>query len=287
MSPSRFAYYPGCAAEATVKEADRAMRAIAPLLGLELHPFESMTCCGAGVLHEEQPDVSLALNARNLAIAERAGLDLLTLCNTCLLTMLKAQHELRSNPQLAGRINESLARFDLRYEGRVKVRHLLWVLAEDVGPEAIRALVKKPLAGLRIAPFYGCHILRPEEVLGFEDGRDPNSMERIIEALGAEPVRYDARTECCGFHVMLVNAPATTTMVGHCLEGAVDKRADVMVTPCTLCQLTLDSYQYRADKTRTQPLKLPVLHLPQLLGMAFGLDGKTLGLNRHLVAVAQ
>ena len=287
MSATRFAYYPGCAAEATVKEADRAMQAIAPLLGLELQFFENMTCCGAGVMHEEEPDVSLALNARNLAIAEKAGVDLLTLCNTCLLTMVKAQHELKTDPEKAARINESLAKFDLHYEGRVKVRHLLWVLAEDVGPEAIQALVKKPLTGMRIAPFYGCHILRPEEILGFEDDRDPDSMEKVIEALGAEPVRYDARTECCGFHVMLVNKPATTNMVGQCLGGASDKGADVMVTPCTLCQLTLDSYQYLADKTREKPLKLPVLHLPQLMGMAFGLNDKALGLNKLFVAVAQ
>ena len=285
MSAARFAYYPGCAAEATVKEADRAMQAIAPLLGLELQPFESMTCCGAGVLHEEQPDVSLALNARNLAIAERAGLDLLTLCNTCLLTMVKAQHELKSDPALAARINESLAKFDLHYEGRVRVRHLLWVLAEDVGPDAIRARVVKPLTGMRIAPFYGCHILRPEEVLGFEDDRDPHSMEDIIEALGATPVAYEERTECCGFHVMLVNKPATTTMVGKCLSGASRKEADMMVTPCTLCQLTLDSYQHMADAKEEKPLELPVLHLPQLMGMAFGLDDRALGFHKHLVAV--
>lgn len=285
MSDLRFAYYPGCAAEATVREADRSMQAIAPLLGMELQHFENMTCCGAGVLHEEEPNVSLALNARNLAIAEKAGVDLMTICNTCLLTMVKAQQELASNQVLAKKINVSLEKFGLHYEGKVKVRHLLWVLAEDIGPDKIRALVKKPLTGMRIAPFYGCHILRPEEVLGFEDDRDPHSMEDIIEALGATPVAYEERTECCGFHVMLVNKPATTTMVGQCLSGATKQKADVMVTPCTLCQLTLDSYQHMADAEAEKPLDLPVLHLPQLMGMAFGLDKKALGFNKHLVAV--
>lgn len=287
MSAARFAYYPGCAAEATVKEADGAMQAIAPLLGMELQTFPNMTCCGAGVLHEEQPDVSLALNARNLSIAERAGLDLLTICNTCLLTMLKAQHELKNNPQMATRINKSLAKFDLHYEGRVRVRHLLWVLADDIGPEKIRSLVKTPLTGIRIAPFYGCHILRPEEILGFEDSRNPNSLERIIEALGATPVQYDQRTECCGFHVMLVNKRATINMIASCLNGAAQQRADFMVTPCTLCQLTLDSYQYLADKVQNKRYKLPILHLPQLIGMALGLSRRELGLNKHLVAVAK
>jgi succinate dehydrogenase / fumarate reductase, cytochrome b subunit len=287
MSTTRFAYYPGCAAEATVKEADKAMQAIAPLLGLDLELYESMSCCGAGVMHEEEPDASLAINARNLAIAEKAGVDLLTICNTCLLTMVKAQHELKENPALMARINESLAKFDLHYSGTVRVRHLLWVLAEDIGPEAIKALVKKPLTGMKIAPFYGCHILRPDEVLGFEDDRDPDSMEKVIEALGADPVRYEMRTECCGFHVMLVNKPATTNMVGQCLGDASDQGADLMVTPCTLCQLTLDSYQYLADKSREKPLKLPVLHLPQIMGMAFGLDDKAIGLNKLFVAVAK
>jgi succinate dehydrogenase / fumarate reductase cytochrome b subunit len=285
MTPLRYAYYPGCAAEATAREADRSMRALAPLLGIELQHFGNMSCCGAGVLREEEPDLSVALNARNLAIAERAGLDFLTICNTCLLTMLKAKRELDTNAALRKRINASLAKFDLSYEGRTRVRHLLWILIEDVGVEKIAGLVKRKLTGMRIAPFYGCHILRPEEVMGFEDGRNPTSLENLIRALGAEPVEYDERTDCCGFHVMLVHKEATATMVGNCLSGARGKDADIMVTPCTLCQITLDSYQYLAEKQAPKPLKMPVLHLPQLLGMALGVDDRDLGLNKHLVQV--
>jgi len=283
MTPLRFAYYPGCAAEATAREADRSARAIAPLLGLELVHFDRMSCCGAGVLHEEEPELSVALNARNLAIAEREGLDLLTICNTCLMTMLKVQRDLAADPALKKRVNASLAKFGLSYEGRVKVRHLLWVLLEDVGVEKIATRVVRPLKDLKVAPFYGCHILRPEEVMGFEDGRNPTSLERLIEALGGVPVAYDQRTECCGFHVMLVAKPTTTSMVGNCVSGARGKNADVMVTPCTLCQLTLDSYQYLADKQAPEPLNMPVLHLPQLVGMALGVDDRELGLNKHLV----
>lgn len=279
----KYAYYPGCAAEATVREADAAMRAVAPFLGFELVDFPNMSCCGAGVLHEERPNLSVAINARNIAIAEKAGLDLLTICNTCLLTMIKSKREVDSSADLRERVNKSLKKFDLEYKGQAKIKHLLWALIDDVGIEKLAGQVKKRLTGLKIAPFYGCHILRPEEVLGFEDARDPTSLERVIETVGATPVKYDERTDCCGFHVMLVNKKATVGMVADCLIGAGRQGADFVVTPCTLCQLTLDSYQYMADKKAKKKLDLPIIHLPQLLGLAFGIGAERLGFKRHLV----
>ena len=279
----KYAYYPGCAAEATIKEADKATRAVAKHVGIELVDFPNMSCCGAGVLHEERPNLSLAINARNFAIAEKSGLDLLTICNTCLLEMLKAKKELNENPELKERINKKLAEFGLEYQGNVKIKHLLWVLIEDLGLDNLSKFVQRKLTGIKIAPFYGCHILRPEEILGFEDARDPDSLERVIELTGATPVKYDERTDCCGFHVMLVNKKATTGMVKTCLVGASNGGADLVVTPCTLCQLTLDSYQYMADKEAGKQLKLPIIHLPQLIGLALGIESNTLGFNKHMV----
>jgi succinate dehydrogenase / fumarate reductase cytochrome b subunit len=279
----KYAYYPGCAAEATIKEADKATRAVAKHIGIELVDFPNMSCCGAGVLHEERPNLSVAINARNFAIAEKAGLDLLTICNTCLLGMIKSKKELDENDELRERINKKLAKFGLEYKGEVKIKHLLWVLIEDYGLERLSKYVKKSLSGIKIAPFYGCHILRPQEILGFEDGRDPDSLEKVIELTGATATDYDQRTDCCGFHVMLVNKKATTGMVGDCLSGAGKSGADLVVTPCTLCQLTLDSYQYMADKEATKPHKLPVIHLPQLVGLALGIETNTLGFNKHMV----
>lgn len=279
----KFAYYPGCAAEATVKEADKAMRLVANRLDIDLADYPNMSCCGAGVLHEERPNLTNAINARNFAIAEKDGLDILTICNTCLLSMCKAKHELDENPELVERINKKLAPHNLEYTGKVKIKHLLWVLVEDYGLENLAEKVKKKLTGIKIAPFYGCHILRPEEVLGFEDGRDPDSLEKVIGALGGTPIKYDERTDCCGFHIMLVGKKTTSGMVTSCLVGAGDKGADLVVTPCTLCQLTLDSYQYLADKEAGKKLDLPIIHLPQLVGLALGMGWEELAFNKHSV----
>lgn len=279
----KFAYFPGCAAEATVREADEATQAIARKLEIGLVHFPGMSCCGAGVLHEERPNLSAAINARNFAIAEREGLDILTICNTCLLTMQKSKMELDRNEALKNRVNESLAKFGLEYKGTQKITHLLWVLIDDFGVEELAKRITRRLTGLKIASFYGCHILRPQEVLGFEEGRDPTSLERVIEATGATAVKYDERTSCCGFHVMLVKKEATVNMVTDCLVGASGTGADLVVTPCTLCQLTLDSYQYMADGKTGRKLKLPIIHLPQLIGLSLGLTLKELGLNKHIV----
>lgn len=285
MNP-KFAYYPGCAAEATVREADRATRAVMDRLGIELVHFPNMSCCGAGVLHEERPNLSVAINARNFAIAEKEGLPLLTICNTCLLTMLKSKMELDRNEALRKRVNASLAKFGLEYKGTVRITHLLWMLVDDFGLGELAKKIKRKLTGLKIAPFYGCHILRPEEVLGFEEGRDPTSLERVIEVTGATAVKYDERTDCCGFHIMLVKKEATVNMVADCLVGAGRTGADLVVTPCTLCQLTLDSYQYMADGKLEKKLHLPIIHLPQLIGLSLGMSLKDLGLNRHMVKLS-
>lgn len=287
MFRMKFAYFPGCAAEATVKEADQATRAIAKRLGIELVHYDNMSCCGAGVLHEERPNLSVAINARNIAIAERDGLDLLTICNTCLLTMLKTKRELDENEKLKERVNSSLKKFGLEYKGAAKIKHLLWILIEDYGLENLAKHVKRKLEGVKIAPFYGCHILRPEEILGFESDRDPDSLEKIIELVGATPVKYDARTDCCGFHVMLVKKEATVNMVADCLVGAGKTGADLVVTPCTLCQLTLDSYQYMADKKAGKKLALPIIHLPQLIGLALGMDADELGLKKNMIQLPE
>lgn len=277
----KFAYYPGCAAEATVKEADLAMRTIAGGLDIELKEYPNMSCCGAGVLHEERPNLSIAINARNFAIAERDGVDLLTICNTCLLTMLKSKKALDEDDKLRERVNKSLARFNLEYKGAVRIKHLLWILAEEENLKKISKKIKKRLTNLKVAPFYGCHIVRPEEVMNFEDGRDPSSLERVIELTGATPVKYNERLECCGFHVMLVNKKATAKMTDNCLSPAKKAGADLLVTPCTLCQLTLDSYQYMAK----EKIGLPVIHLPQLLGLALGIDAEKLGFDKHMVGL--
>jgi|TARA_Y100000310_G_C20658562_1_gene803382 succinate dehydrogenase / fumarate reductase cytochrome b subunit len=279
----KYAYFPGCAAKATTTEANRATHAIAKHLAVELIEFPNFSCCGAGVLHEERPNLGVAINARNFAIAEREGLDIVTICNTCQLTMLKAKKTLDDDVQLRSRINRSLAEFDLEYSGKTAIRHLLWVLIEDLGLSNLQQKIERQLAGLNVAPFYGCHMLRPKELLGSH----PDFLERLIGAVGANPVDYGSKTDCCGFHVMLVNQEVSVDRVASAMTDAKESGADLVVTPCTLCQLTLDSYQYRADKRAKTDINMPVIHLPQLIGLALGLDRKELGLDRHLVPLPE
>lgn len=283
----KYAYFPGCAAKATTTESDMATQAVAKHLGVELIEFSNFSCCGAGVLHEERPKLSTAINARNFAIAEREGLDIVTICNTCQLTMLKAKKTLDDNHQLRSRVNSQLAEFNLEYTGKIAIRHLLWVLIEDLGLTNLQEKIERQLAGLNIAPFYGCHILRPKELLGMDDDSHPDSLERLIEVVGANPVDYGSKTDCCGFHVMLVNQDVSVGRVASTMMDAKKSGADLVVTPCTLCQLTLDSYQYRADKKAKTKIDLPVIHLPQLIGLALGLGRTELGLDRHLVALPE
>ena len=175
----KYAYFPGCAAKATAREANNATRAVAEHLGIELVEFSGFSCCGAGVLHEERPNLGLAINARNFAIAEKAGLDIVTICNTCQLTMLKSKQGLDDNEDVRERANKRLAEFDLEYTGKIKIRHLLGVLMDDFGLDNLREKVQQQLQGLNIAPFYGCHMLRPKELLDPDGSRDPNSLERL------------------------------------------------------------------------------------------------------------
>ena len=198
------AYYRGCLASLSAKELDSSTRALAPKVGLELIDLESVTCCGAGDIHEAEPDYYLHLNARILAYAEATGADtLMTVCNVCTLNLRQANHILQSDDDVRARVNTNLEAVGVPpYNGGVEVRHLLWMIAEGEGYELLKQAAHKGLKGLRVAPFYGCQILRPSKMLGFEDPDRPWSLEAIIEACGGEAVDYPAKIKCCGFPII-------------------------------------------------------------------------------------
>ncbi len=282
----RYAYYPGCAAESTAKEADLATRALCRRLGISLVDFDQFSCCGAGIVDEEDPLFAEAINARNLAIAEKQGLDILTLCNTCLLTMSTYLRRWGADQKALEQVNEVLSVTGLEYKMTNKVKHLLWVIEDDLGLERLASMVKRPLRGLRVAPFYGCHILRPPEIVNRQgqDSDDPRSLEKIIEILGAEPVDYPSRLDCCGFHILLADADTSLKMNARCLADATEEQADCMATPCTLCHISLDMYQKRAGRKAGMSFDMPVLHLSQLIGMALGMSSESLQLDRNIIS---
>ncbi len=278
----KFAYYPGCVAQESGKELDLATRWVCRALGIELVEFPSFSCCGSGFVDEANEVLNVAINARNLAIAERAGLNLLTICSTCQGMLTLANHRM-ADPKVRARVDGALKPLGIEYRGTVRVTHLLRVLVEEVGLPAIRAKVRRPLAGLKVGAFYGCHLLRPTDEMGGEDGEEPHSFEDLLSAIGADPVYYRGRVMCCGFPVQFVKEATASRIAGRQIQDAKAHGADAMATPCPLCHITLDAYQNKAEKAVGARLDMPVFHLPQLVGLALGATPEELGLSRHLV----
>ncbi len=282
----RYAFYPGCAAKGASKELYESTVAVAEKLGIELVELPEFSCCGAGVLEEVKEAVDLAVNARNLAYAEKRGLDIVTVCSTCLLVLRKTKYLLDSDEDLREEVNEILSEAGLKYKGTVNVKHFHWVILEEFGEEGLRGKVVKPLSGKKVYPYYGCHTVRPQSILGFESSENPQSLERIIRALGAEPVSGKRRLECCGFHAFWPAPNLSMKLTGVNLLDAKQCGADCITTPCPLCHMNLDANQSRALKEVGENSKIPVLHLPQLIGLALGIDPKKLGLHRNIVPVS-
>jgi succinate dehydrogenase / fumarate reductase cytochrome b subunit len=281
----RLAYYKGCLASLSAKELDTSTRALAPKLGLELESLEAVTCCGAGDIHEAEPDYYLHLNARILAYAEQTGSDtLLTICNVCTLNLRQANFELQNDAALLARINENLALVGAPpYSGGVDVKHLLWLIAEGEGYEKLKEIAHKGLKGLKIAPFYGCQILRPSKLLGFEDPNRPSSLEAIIAACGGEAIDYPAKIKCCGFPIIQAREELALGELIQPIQQAMDAGADAMVTPCPLCHLSLDAWQQKLEKQTGRSFQMPIFHLSQLVGVAAGLPESELKFKRHVV----
>ena len=281
------AYYKGCLASLSAKELDSSTKALAPKVGLDLIELETVTCCGAGDIHEAEPDYYVHLNARILAYAADTGAEtLMTVCNVCTLNLRQANWQLKNDPELRERVNRNLVAVGVpRYDRDVEVRHLLWEVAEGDGYDRLKAAAHHGLKGLKIAPFYGCQILRPSKVMGFEDPDRPSSLERIIEACGGEAIDYPAKLKCCGFPIIQAREETALAEMIQPIAQAKEAGADAIVTPCPLCHLSLDAWQSKLKATTGRDFEMPILHLSQLIGVAAGLAESELKFRRHVVSV--
>lgn len=279
----RIAYYPGCVAQESGRELDRSTRWVCQKLGIELVEFPKFSCCGSGFVDEANLVLNVALNARNLALARAAGLDLLTICSTCQGMLTLANVKLRE-PAIKAKVDGALAPLGISYDGRTRVTHLLDLVAREFPPEKLKSLVVRPLTGLKVGAFYGCHLLRPADELGSESAEEPTHFEGLIAALGATPVMYRGRVMCCGFPILFVKPGVANHLAGRQIEDAKAHGADAMATPCPLCHISLDAYQRPAEKAVGHDLDMPIFHLPQLIGLALGATPEELGLPRHLVS---
>jgi succinate dehydrogenase / fumarate reductase cytochrome b subunit len=282
----KLAYYKGCLASLSAKELDTSTRALAPKVGYELIELDSVTCCGAGDIHEAEPDYYLHLNARILSYAEATGCDtLMTVCNVCTLNLRQANYQLQIDEDLRQRVNDNLEQVGVPpYSGTVEVKHFLWLIAGE-SFDKLQTVAHKGLKGLKIAPFYGCQILRPSKLMGFEDPDKPSSLERIIEACGGEAIDYPAKIKCCGFPIIQAREETALAELIQPIEQAMEAGADAMVTPCPLCHLSLDAWQSKLKKQTGRDFAMPILHLSQLVGVAAGLSDSELKFRRHVVSV--
>jgi succinate dehydrogenase cytochrome b subunit len=281
----KLAYYPGCSAKSTCQELNEATHVVASSLGLDLVELESATCTGARELRAIDPICFHSLNVRILALAEREHLPLMTICNTCTLNLLDANDNFHKDTELANKVNERLEQEGLEYRGTTRVTHFLWVLLEEIGEEKLRQRTVNPLTDLTVAAFYGCHITRPPGRYGFVDSRNNVAIEKLARVFGCKPIDYSGRTECCGFHTAAHDERVAIRLTGQHIDSAKKNGARAMVTPCPLCHTVLDSMQREIEKDLAKKLDMPILHLPQLVGLAIGIPPEQLALQRHMVPV--
>jgi succinate dehydrogenase / fumarate reductase cytochrome b subunit len=283
----KVAYWPGCVSRGFTPELHGSMAAVAPLLDIELVELDRANCCGAGVIAEHNQELADTLNARTFALAQQVqGADLMmNICSTCQGAQGECQERLDANADYRAQINETLQETEgLTYEQGLTNKNFLWLLVEEIGLEKLGTMVKRPLTNLRVGPFYGCYIVRPTDRLGI-DAEHPRDqyLHWVIEALGGTVIDYAGVYKCCGFPVITMNKDVSLKQAGTHLADATDAEADCLVVPCPLCHLNLDLQQPLAAKKVNRELAMPVLHLPQLVGLALGLEPKQLGMNKHVV----
>jgi heterodisulfide reductase subunit B len=284
----KYAYFPGCSLESSAKEYEMSFKAVNKVLGIEAEEIPDWNCCGSiDAVHAYSPKLSLSLSARNFAIAETMNVDIVTLCSACFFTLSRANKMLHEDPELKGTVDKIINDAGLKFSGEAKVRHYLDVLVNDVGVEKIAQNVKVPLKGLKVAAYYGCLLVRPPQVRSFDDPEHPKSMDRIVEALGAESLDYGDRTRCCGASLVLTDESVMLEMTKDLLLSAKDIGADCIVTPCPMCHFNLDAKQKDIESRFNVKIDMPILYITQLVGIAYGLGQKELGLDRNVVSAAR
>jgi heterodisulfide reductase subunit B len=277
----KYSYFPGCSLKGLGRSYEESLLPVMKHLGVELAELDDWNCCGATAYMSVDEGKAAVLAARNLAIAEKAGPeDLMTPCSACYLVLNKTQHNIADFPEINATVRRALGSAKLAYNGTVKVRHPLDMLINDVGLDVIKEKVVRPLKGLKVAPYYGCQVVRPYAT--FDDGWNPTTMDRLLATLGAEVVDYPLKTKCCGGSLTGTVPEAGLRLTYILLKEAVRRGADVIATVCPLCQFNLDAYHDQIAR-RWGPARIATVYFTQLMGLAFGLAPEPLGLKRNFV----
>jgi len=276
-----YSYFPGCCMYEDSRAYDLSARAVAKVLDIDLAELEDWNCCGSTPYTVVDELSAFCCCARNLALAEKRGLDLVAACSDCYLILNRTNQHFEEYPEVRRKIEEALATGGLEYHGTVKVRHILDVVANDISSADIKAKIKVDLSDLKVAPYYGCQVIRPKP--SFDDVEYPESMDRLIESLGAQVAPYPLKTRCCGGSLILSEQDVALELIHKLLDNAMSNGADCVVTVCPFCHLNLDAYQGVANRKFKTNFRLPVLFFTQLMGIAFGIESKELGLRENIV----
>lgn len=281
-----YGYYPGCSLERNASAYHISTMAVARRLGVRFAEVEDWNCCGATEYIAVNRMAAYALIGRNLALAANQPdcSQLVAPCSACFLNLSKADRYMADSPELAGQVNVALAAGGLNYTpGSVRVRHLLDVVVNDVGYDAVAAHVTTALQGLRVAPYYGCLVVRPGFNGAFDDPEYPTSMDKLLRVLGAQVVDFPLKTHCCGGHMTQISQDVALELIRRLLKNASDYDADVIVTVCPMCQLNLDAFQESVNRQFKTDFNIPVLYFTQLMGLAFGIAPQDLGIGKEFV----
>jgi len=283
----RYSYYPGCSLERNARSYHVSAMAVSKPFNLEFAELDDWNCCGATEYIALNKLAAYALIARNLVIAKNMpgdGHQLVAPCSACYLNLSKTEQYLSENADLAEKINLALAAGGLHYNpGGLLVRHLLDIFVNDVGYEAIAEKVVNPLKGLRVAPYYGCMIVRPEFQGTFDDAEQPITLDKLMKTLGATVVDFPLKANCCGGHMSQISEPVAMDLLHRLIKNAAEYQADIIVTLCPMCQFNLDAFQESVNKYYKTNFHIPVLYFTQMIGLALGISAQELGIGKELV----
>ena len=278
----KYAYFPGCSLEKMAQSYHKSSLETTQVLGVELQELDDWNCCGATTYFHLDEILANTLVARNLAMAEKQGLDFVAPCSACYKNAYFTNAYIKEDKDLAEHINYALEADDLQLSGNLTVHHLIDIFANEIGGEEIAVKVSNPLEGLKVAPYYGCQIVRPRK--NGEEVENPQFFEEIITALGAEAIDFAYKTRCCGGSLLLTNRKAALDMIRHLLYNATRSGAEVIATACPLCQVNLECYQLQVNEEFGTDFSIPILYFTQLMGLAFGIAPRKLGIGSELVS---
>jgi len=277
----RYAYYPGCSSHSTARDMHESAAAVTQKLGIELVEINGWSCCGATSAHQTDRVLAAALPSSNLLLAEDMGLDTIVTCAACYNRMKVANHEIKYSAEIRSLVADRVGK---EYDGSVAVRHIIEVLLEDLGLDKIKKALKKSLNGLKVACYYGCLLVRPNDVTGFDDAENPTSMDRLVSAIGGESLEWPYKVECCGGGLNLTRTDVAVRLSGKIVDMAVRAGAGCIAVACPMCQASLDLRQSDIKKQTGLKTDMPIIYLTQLLGLCLDIPRKELGLNRLMVS---